>query len=152
MEEKLLQFIAYAKKKGYADLNSVWEKTVDGGETCTIKQGDFTYMDTYFGGEVDAGQERVLDNGKVVWVMAYRGGSLNPGLSDEAFSFLKKCIANIPSEFPARGPRKFAEGDWEYENIWKGDIEGFTGEENIYHKGRKVCFRNYLGGLIKNKE
>jgi len=152
MNEELLQFIAYAKKKGYADSTSVWKKTADGGETCEIKKEDFTYVDTYFGGEVDSGQERVLYKGKVVWVMAYRGGSLDPKLSGEAFDFLKKCISKIPSEFPARGPRKFVEGNWKYKNKWKGDIESFTGEEYVYYNGKKICFRNYLGGLIKNKE
>ena len=31
------------------------------------------------------------------------------------------------------------------------NIEGFTGEENIYYKNEKICFRNYVGGLIKNR-
>ena len=43
------------------------------------------------------------------------------------------------------------QGKWLYENKWKGNIEGFVGEENIYFNGKKVCFRSYLGGLVKNK-
>jgi len=152
MNSKLLQFIAYAKKKGYADSNSVWKKINGRGKTCEIKKGDFTYVDTYFGTLIDCGQERVFENEKVVWVMAYRGGSLNEGLSGEAFNFLKECISRIPPEFPARGPRRFVKGKWKYKNKWKGNIEGFVGEESIYYSGKKVCFRNYLGGLIKNKE
>ena len=73
-------------------------------------------------------------------------------LSKKAFIFLKKCISKIPKEFPIRGPKKMTLGDFRYENKWQGDIENFIGEENIYHKGEKVCFRNYFGGLIKNKK
>ena len=57
----------------------------------------------------------------------------------------------MPKNFPARGPHKFHSGKWKYENKWKGNIEGFIGEENIYFGNEKICFRNYLGGLIKNK-
>ena len=150
---KLVKFIAEAKKKGYASTVSIFKKTEDGGETCEVKDGDFTYTDSYFGGLTDSGQERVYFKGKVIWVMAYRGGIMNrEELHNEAFGFLKKCISMMPKEFPARGPKSFVEGDWRYENIWQGDIWGFTGEENIYFKDEKICFRNYLGGLIKNKQ
>jgi hypothetical protein len=84
--------------------------------------------------------------------MAYRGGIFEKyqNLHQEAFNFLKKCINKMPSNFPARGPRSMIIGKFRYENKWEGDIEGFTGEENIYFNGNKICFRNYLGGLIKN--
>ncbi|MBU2104797.1 MAG: hypothetical protein KKF67_03420 [Nanoarchaeota archaeon] len=150
--KELIDFIAYAKKKGYADPNSVWKKTKDGGEKCEVKKGDFNYDDTYFGGITDSGQERVSYKGKVVWIMAYRGGSLNENLSDEAFNFLKECINKIPKDFPARGPKKVTKGKWVYENKWEGNILGFVGRENIFYGNKKICFRNYLGGLIKNKE
>jgi len=151
-EGELLGFIAYAKKKGYANPSSTWKKIKGGGERCIIKKGYFTYADTYFGGLVDSGQEIISYKNRVVWIMAYRGGSLNESLSEKAFNFLKECIGKIPKAFPARGPKKFTRGKWEYQNRWKGNIWGFVGEEYIYYNGKKVCFRNYLGGLIKNKE
>ncbi len=152
MKQELLNFIAYAKKKSYADPNSVWKKIKGGGERCTIKKGYFTYVDTYFGTLIDCGQERISYKDKVVWIMAYRGGSLNEKLSTEAFEFLKECIGKTPKHFPARGPKKFAKGKWKYQNKWKGNIWDFVGEEYIYYNGKKVAFRNYLGGLIKNKK
>ena len=150
--QKLKDFIAYAKKKSYASTLSVPKKTKDGGETYIIKKNNFEYRDTYFGNLIDCGQERVYFKGKVIWVMSYRGGSLNKKLTKKAFDFLKKCISKIPREFPARGPKKVVEGKWIYENKWKGDIESFVGVENIYYDKNKICFRNYLGGLIKNKD
>ena len=153
MKDKLIRFIEKAKKRGYASLKDTFKKTKDGGKACLFKSGNLTYTDTYFGNLVDCGQERVYENGKVIWIMAYRGGIIKHQEKHyEAFNFLKKCISKIPKSFPARGPRKLKEGNWRYENKWKGNIESFTGEENIYYKGEKICFRYYLGGLIKNKK
>lgn len=152
MNKQLLEFIANAKKQGYASAISKFKKTKDGGNTCIIKQGQFTYTDTYFGNLTDSGQERIYEKGKVIWLMAYRGGIFNQykHLHKEAFGFLKKCISKMPKNFPARGPKSLKFRKWKYENKWKGNIEGFVGEESIYFNGKKICFRNYLGGLIKN--
>ena len=152
MKPELLRFIIKAKKKGYASTTSIWKKTKDGGKACKVKQGDYIYTDTYFGNIIDSGQERVYHKGKVIWMMAYRGGILKkPELSNKAFSFLKICISKAPKDFPARGPKTHKKGKFRYENKWKGNIDGFVGEENIYYNNEKICFRHYLGGLIKNK-
>lgn len=154
MDKNLLEFIAKAKKQGYASSVSKFKKTKDGGNTYSFKEGDLSYTDTYFGSIVDSGQERVYFKDKVIWVMAYRGGIYEKysNLHKEAFDFLKKCIGKMPIEFPARGPKLMVIGKFRYENKWKGNIKGFVGEENIYFNNEKICFRNYVGGLIKNKE
>lgn len=152
-EKKLIDFIAKSKRQTYASEKAKAKRTSDGGKTYTVKKGDLKYTDTYFGNLVDCGQERVYHKGKVVWVMAYRGGMIEKDeLSEEAFGFLKKCISNTPKQFPARGPKKMKQGKYTYENKWKGDIWGFVGEENIYFEGKQICFRNYIGGLVKNKK
>lgn len=154
MNRELLRFIAKAKKQAYASGTSKPKKTKDGGKTYIIKEGNYKYSDTYFGNLVDSGQERVYYKGKVIWTMAYRGGIYEKyeKMSGEAYNFLKKCISKIPKSFPARGPKKVIIGKFKYKNNWEGNINGFIGRENIYYKGNKICFRNYLGGLIKNKK
>jgi len=151
MRKELMDFIRRAKQNTYASENSVSVKSDDGGESYRIEEGEWVYTDTYFGDLIDSGQERVFENGKVIWVMAYRGGACegSEDLSKEGFGFLKKCISQAPEDFPARGPKRVEDGDWLYENNWEGDIEGFVGEENIYFKGKKICFRNYIGGMVK---
>ena len=153
MKKEWVEFLRKAKLNGYASESSVWENTSDGGKTTKFKEGNLVYTDTYFGSLTDCGQERLLENEKVVWTMAYRGGIFEKykERGGEAFSFLKKCISKIPEDFPARGPKSFEEDDWRYENNWMGDIEDFVGEENIYYKDEKICFRNYLGGIVRNK-
>ncbi|MEK6917568.1 MAG: DUF5680 domain-containing protein [Nanoarchaeota archaeon] len=154
IDKRVVNFICKAKKQAYASTDSKPKKTKDGGETYSIKEGDLLYTDTYFGSVVDCGQERVYCKGKVIWIMAYRGGIFekHQHLHREAFSFLKKCISKIPKNFPARGPKSLKIGKFRYENKWIGNIEGFVGEENIYYDGNKICFRNYIGGLIKNRK
>jgi hypothetical protein len=153
MTKKLINFIRKAKKRGYASEIDLFKKTKDGGKTCIFKEGNLTYTDTYFGNIIDCGQERVYENDLVIWVMAYRGGIIKKQeLHNEAFNFLKKCISKIPIHFPARGPKSLKRGKFRYENKWKGNIYSFTGEENIYYNNEKICFRNYLGGLIKNNK
>ncbi len=154
MKKEIIDFIAYAKKQAYASQDSKPKKTKDGGKTYSIKKGDLLYTDTYFGNIIDCGQERIYFKGKVIWVMAYRGGIFDKyqSLHQEAFNFLKKCISKTPKNFPARGPKSFKIGKFRYENKWVGDMSGFVGEENIYYNGKKICFRNYVGGLIKNKK
>ncbi|MEK6945461.1 MAG: DUF5680 domain-containing protein [Nanoarchaeota archaeon] len=154
IETNVIRFIAKAKKQAYASTDSKPKKTKDGGKTYSIKEGDLLYTDTYFGNIIDCGQERVYCKGKVIWVMAYRGGIFDEyqHLHQEAFNFLKKCISKIPKDFPVRGPKSFKLGKFSYDNKWKGDIRGFVGEEGIYYAGKKICFRNYVGGLIKNRK
>ena len=151
VEKEFIDFLIHSKQNTYAS-GKDGEKTIDGGETYVIEKGKYKYIDTYFGSLIDSGQERVFENGKVIWVMAYRGGACNgmEKYSKEAFELLKKCLSVIPVDFPARGPAHMEDEDWVYENNWKGDIKGFVGEEGIYFKGKKVCFRNYLGGVVKS--
>jgi hypothetical protein len=153
MDKKIINFIIKAKKRVYASTSSKPKKTKEGGKTYPIKEGNLLYTDTYFGNLIDCGQERVYVNGKVFWVMAYRGGILNKSqnLHGGAFNFIKKCMNKMPKNFSARGPKILKEGKFRYENKWEENIEEFIGEENIYYNRKKVCFRNYVGGLIKNK-
>jgi hypothetical protein len=153
MKKEWVDFIRKAKQSTYASSLSIPRKTDDGGKRYKIEKGNLKYTDTYFGNLVDCGQERFYVDGKVVWVMAYRGGIFEEfdSMSKDAFGFLKKCISQAPEDFPARGPRRIEDGDWLYENNWQGDFENFVGEENIYYKGKRVCFRNYLGGLARSR-
>jgi hypothetical protein len=153
MKKELLEFIRKAKLNGYASENSVWENTDSGGKTTRFEEGNFVYTDTYFGNMVDCGQELAYENGKVVWMMSYRGGAVRgkEDFAEQGFSVLKKCISQMPNDFPVRGPKKIEESNLTYENNWDGDIEDFVGEENIYLNGEKICFRNYFGGIVRSK-
>ncbi len=150
MDREIINFIQKAKKATFASKMARPVKTEDNGLEYIYKEKPFLYKDKYFGHFVDVGQEIVWYRGNPIWAMSYRGGMLSHRyLSKKCFSFLKRCLKKLPKDFPIRGPESYKEGDFRYENTWKGDIESFFGEEKIFWKGKQIYFRNYLGGVIK---
>lgn len=148
LKNELGKFLKLAKSKTFASLISIPKFNLDGSKEYSYKKGDWLYKDKYYGSVVDTGNERVFYKNKLIWSMAYRGGMFESkkDLSKKCFSFLKKCLLNIPSEFPVRGPKIFNENNLIYENIWKGNLEDFIGEEKIFLGEEQIYFRNYIGG------
>ena len=150
INEEITKFIQRAKKATFASAIAKPTRTKDNGLEYTYEERPFLYKDKYFGYFTDAGQEIVWNNGTPIWSMSYRGGMLShEDLSKKCFSFLKRCLQKFPKDFPVRGPENYEEGDFKYENEWKGDINSFFGEEKIFWKEEQIYFRNYLGGIIK---
>ena len=70
----------------------------------------------------------------------------------ETFGFLKKAFLTDEPQFQTfRGPQSLKEGDWEYSYKQEGDIEEFTGYEEIRHQGKLVFFHRMIGGVISQK-
>lgn len=153
-KKSLINFLHKAKKKTFASKITIPKSNLDGSKEYLYKEGDLIYKDKYFGSIVDTGQELVFYKNKLVWSMSYRGGMIegSESLSKKCFSFLKKCLRNLPRDFPVRGPKGCEEGDFKYKNFWKGNLEDFIGEEKIFWKGKQIYFRNYLGGMGKLKK
>ena len=147
-QENLAKFLQKAKKKTFASIVTLPRICLDGGKEYIYKEKDLVYKDKYFGSVVDTGQELLYHKKRLVWSMVYRGGMISgkENLSKKCFSFLKKCLRKIPLKFPVRGQPFYEEGDFKYENYWKGNLEDFVGEEKIFWKGKQIYFRNYLGG------
>ncbi len=147
-KEQLAKFLNVAKRKTFASVISIPRFNRDKSKEYIYQEGDWKYRDRYYGSEVDTGQELVFHNERLIWSMSYRGGMIDSkkNLSKKCFSFLKKCLRNAPIEFPIRGPPIFEEGNFRYENSWKGSLEDFVGEEKILLNGEQIYFRNYLGG------
>lgn len=149
-KEHILKFITEAHKAGYATgeaANKFKEK--DGSTTITYERGTWKYHDNYFGGEPFGGREIVFFENKPVWVMIYYG-SMDKPVEDfkGVYAFLRKALKLVPEHNPYRGPKEFNEGEFEYKNTWRGDIEEFSGEEVIYQNQKEVYQAKYIGGLV----
>jgi hypothetical protein len=140
----LIKFLIEAKKNGYAAGNQVKES--DGSYSTRFEEGNFKFHDNWFGGEPFGGREVVLCKEKPYWMMVYYGADLTG--KDSAIPALMKALSNMPAEFPARGPKSLKNGEFEYKNKWKGDIEKFSGEEKIIKNEKVVYNAKYIGGLI----
>jgi hypothetical protein len=151
--KNLKQFLVKAKKSTYAAGNSAGRiKEADGSTTLIFEEGAYKYHDNYFGGEPFGGREVVFFENNPVYMMVYYGNvdeSIN--YFGGVYRVLMNALKLIPIEAPFRGPEKYEEGDWLYENKFVGDVDSFSGEENIFYKGKKVYQAKYIGGLVDRR-
>lgn len=150
MDTKLLQqFLIEAKKHGYAS-DVPPQKEADGSFSNHFVKDEWSFHDNWFGGEPFGGREVVFYKQKPYWMMVYYGSDSQ---TDEGtIPFLRKALSNMPEDLPARGPKLFEEGDNRYQNLWKGALEKFSGEEKIFFKGNKVYQAEYAGGFVDRIE
>ena len=107
---------------------------------------DYTYYDTYVGGEQFAGQEAIWYHGKARYAMNYLGRVLGQQFSG---NFLKEALRQADTAMPHRGPKFYQSGQYLYRCSVVGDFTWFQGFEEIYcgeEKQYECCFH---GGLMK---
>lgn len=158
--KNLAKFLVKAKKSTYASKDSMGISTERPGfHELEYEDKNFYYRDSYAGYFQAPGMEVVRiggKKGKPIWTMAYSGGMVKGFQKDvkfaqTVFGFLKNALQNVPEASPFRGPKKFKEGGFCYENDIHGDITNFYGEERIFHNGRIVFRQFYCGSNIIDK-
>ena len=153
--KKLFDFIQKAGRSTYATSGADSTSYEEGGfKTLRYTEGDYEYIDTYTGFFRSRGQEIVRLKGQPVWIASYGGGMVeeNFDFAMETFGFLKKAFLTDEPQFQTfRGPQSLKEGDWEYKYKQDGDIQEFSGYEEIYFKGKLVFYHRMIGGIIKQK-
>ena len=167
---ELARFLVKAKVAAYAgDGGAAKRIERPGFKELEFSEGDWHYRDSYAGFFMAPGQEVVRFKDVPVWAMAYAGGMLaqyrpdcHPnitkdtsdamvGFAKQTFSFLKESLRNVPLEQPFRGPPRFENGLWRYENVINGCIDDFNGQEWVFFKHTVVFRQEYIGGLIVSK-
>lgn len=119
------------------------------------KKGKWYYKDSYSGFFQSWGREVIWYKGKPLWAQIY-GGRMqkefhkNLIFTHKTFDFLKKAMSagDKINNFQPRGPKVFKQGDWEYRNKMKGNIEKFEGSEKITYKKKIVFTHSFYGGLF----
>lgn len=81
-------------------------------------------------------------------MMVYYGWVAEGIPTDPLYRVLRNALMRMPEDHPLRGPREYAEDEFLYVNSWDGDLEGFSGEEQITQTGKLTYKASYLGGLI----
>lgn len=147
---EFLNFLLDAKLHGYASAGERDEaKLEDGGKRLTYRAGELLYKDIYYGNDPFMGEELVFKNGVAIWGMNYYGLVLDPSApAGEVYRFLQQAMRQVGAERPFRGPDRLQDGDWEYRDASQGDLERFSGEENILYRGRLVYRLTYHGGRL----
>ena len=150
---QLKAFKKEAHGAGYESENPANEiKEKDGSTTLWYESGDWKFHDNYFGGEPYGGRTVISYKNKPIWMMVYYGW-LDEKVSDvnEAYSFLRKALRAERGE-SFRGPKEFNEGKFRYTNDWQGDLESYSGKENISMDGDLIYIAMYMGGLVNQRE
>ncbi len=144
--EELIAFRLEANVNTYAAFMNETESTRLDSHDFRYTNGDYTYHDTYVGGEQFAGQEAIWKNGKSQYAMNYLGRVLAKEFSG---NFLKEALRKADHKMPYRGPEYYQNGEYTYKCTVNGVFTWFQGYEEIFWHDQKVyeCF--FHGGITK---
>jgi len=144
--DKIIQFRLNANINTYAAFMNETNSSRYDSHDYKYEEGEFSYYDTYIGGEQFAGEEGIWKNGVAVYAMNYLGRVLGDNFSGD---FLKEALRAATMEYPYRGPEFYQSGEYIYKNKVTGDFVWFQGYEEIYCRGIKVYECYFHGGLMK---
>lgn len=151
-KEILRQFLIDSNKAGYAGgEEKKWIKEPDGSTTIPFSKGEWRSHDNFFGGEPYGGRVVVFHQEKPAWIMVYYGWVAEGAPTDPIYAILRNALMRMPEEAPFRGPKEFQEGEYTYKNEWTGDVERYSGEEQITQGDKLVYKANYMGGLVDQR-
>ncbi|MGC9399959.1 MAG: DUF5680 domain-containing protein [Anaerolineae bacterium] len=122
-----------------------------GSHDLRFQEGDFAYLDSYFGGSDFLGQEVVYHQDVPVWAMNYYGRILEPEriTATEAGQIIKESLSLLYREGRFLGGFQHRTRESTYSDTNQGEVTCFTGEEWITRNGVRVYELHYHGGLIK---
>jgi hypothetical protein len=152
-KEGLRQFLVASNEAGYAGGKSKeWIHEADHSVTIPFEKGSWKSHDNFFGGEPYGGRTVVFYEGNPTWIMVYYGWVAEGQETGPVYGILRGALKQMPEDYPFRGPKEYKEGEFTYTNAWKGDVERFSGEEQIT-KGEEVIYKaNYRGGLVDQRK
>ncbi|MBN1995006.1 MAG: hypothetical protein JW953_20090 [Anaerolineae bacterium] len=150
--EQLNLFIVRAKAATYVGGGAKSLAYRPGAHDLQFHEGNFAYLDSYFGGTDFLGQEVVYFRGRPVWVMNYYGRILESDLirADEAGQIIKQSLSALYQEGRFLGGFEYstAKNDT-YFDTNEGEMTSFTGKEWIMRQNTRVYELVYHGGLVK---
>jgi hypothetical protein len=149
--EQLNTFIVRAKAATYVGRGAKSLSYRPGTHDLQFHDGDFAYLDSYFGGTDFLGQEVVYYQDEPVWVMNYYGRILEPSLiiAEEAGQIIQQSLSAMYKEGHFLGGFEHATENGIYFDTSEGDVASFTGQEWIVRKNIRVYELVYHGGLVK---
>ncbi len=151
-KEALRQFLIDSNKAGYAGgEEKKWIKEPDGSTTIPFEKGDWRSHDNFFGGEPYGGRVVVFHENKPYWMMIYYGWVAEGVETDPVYAILRNALMQMPEDAPYRGPKEYKEGELTYSNAWTGEMERYSGEEQITQGEKLVYKANYIGGLVDQR-
>lgn len=151
--EELKEFLIYSAQHGYGNDNRIERKESDYSSTIEVSNDGFTMSDNYFGGEPYGGRTVISHKGQPTWIMVYYGGVVGDILGiGTIYPYLKEQLLNPDVIVPVRGPLNNKNDKFIYKLTVNGNLEEFSGLEEIYYEGELVFKTFIAGGLVDQKK
>jgi hypothetical protein len=148
---KLIDFLVTARRETYAIPTGT--KIADGFSEMRFEEGDWRYRDRYTGINPYGGHEFIWHKDQPVWMKSYIAEIISDTRSpDEIYAFQREVLGKPDPSHPMRGPARYKNGSYRYENSVVGDLARFHGEESILFQGETVYRMMFHGGLIGQSE
>ena len=149
----LHDFIVRAKAATYVGDGQHIPACRPGSHDLKFADGEWSYLDSYFGGRDFIGQEVVYLNGRPVWAMNYYGRILqaNQITPAEAGQVIKASLSRMYQESRFLGGFEHPHEGFVYHDSNDGDVNCFRGLETISRGGERAYELVYHGGLIKEE-
>lgn len=148
----LKQFLIDTNNAGYANGDrEKWIKEPDNSTTITFKKGPWKAHDNFFGGEPYGGRIIVFYKNKPYWIMVYYGWIIKEFESNLVYGVLRNALMEMPEDAPFRGPNEYKQNEFTYSNTWNGEVEKFSGMEQITQGKNLIYKANYMGGLVNQR-
>jgi hypothetical protein len=143
--------IVAAKSATYVGEGRKTNSSRPGSHDLRWSDGDWTYLDSYFGGTDFLGQEVLWQRESPVWAMNYYGYILRPDLIDaaRAGATIKEALTAMYLTGRFLGGFDFDGRYGRYIDQSQGDAAHFRGREVILVGGAEAYALDYFGGLIK---
>ncbi|MCA9959052.1 MAG: DUF5680 domain-containing protein [Chloroflexota bacterium] len=147
---ELNQFIVQAKAATYVGNGRNATACRIGSHDLKYQNGDFSYLDSYFGGTDFIGQEVVYYKDEPVWAMNYYGKIIEPETitAAETGQIIKNSLSKMYEEGRFLGGFVHSVNGDTYADLSEGDVVSFTGKEWIARNGTRVYELVYHGGVI----
>jgi len=150
--EALERFVIAAKAATYVSGGATVRSSRPGSHDLSFTDGDWTYLDSYFGGQDFLGQEVVWYRGEPAWAMNYYGWITAPDQIDavQAGRVIMAALSGLYEQRRFLGGHDARVDGWEYHDRSDGDVAHFTGREWISDAGSAPVYELvYHGGLVR---
>jgi len=148
--QSLHEFIVRAKAATYVGNGQPAPACRPGSHDLKFADGDWDYLDSYFGGRDFIGEEAVYYRGKAVWAMNYYGHILRPDLitPTQAGQVIKASLSELYRQGRFLGGFIHEHAGFTYTDTSEGSLESFRGREFISVQGESAYELFYHGGVI----
>jgi hypothetical protein len=150
--KELNSFIVRAKAATYVGNGEHVTPCRSGSHDLRFTDGEWEYLDSYFGGTDFIGEEVVYFAGKPVWAMNYYGRILRDDLLSgaQAGQMIKASLSRMYQEGRFLGGFEHTESDLTYIDTSEGNADSFRGREIIRREQEVAYELVYHGGLIRD--